>query len=271
MNYEGKSVFQLVEQKEDPQVAINTADIAINTSNIAATAANVATNTGEIATLESNVRAGLSGSYFGTALDFSDLNKTQYQACDIDVQLVAWPLGLGIETPIEDSYPAVLAGTYATSSELFPVTAEGTVVGSFAKIRHQPISTSQKYRYVFDWEGYWGLTRVLDIQRCAWQSRVYIDLYDTLGVKVFTLRGVLTETEIQSTIGVRFPIYVSQKIAYTIDWRLHPTAVYAEMYLTNRARTMFTNVTVFPFQVDSLWNKDGTKRNCFHVEVYKTR
>lgn len=263
MNYEGKSVFQLVEAKEDPQVAINTVNIAAN-------AANIAASTGKIALLQSNVRAGLSGSYFGSYNDTGLLNRLQYSSFPIDAENVAWPNGLGLEEALFNSYPAVLAGTYATSPELYPVSSDSTIFAPFSIIRHQPVDTSQVYRYVFDWEVYYGITRV-DSNPVGLGHRILIKLYDTTGVFLYTLQGKTNEYSLEQPIGTITPFYVTQKIAYSLDWRLYPTAVYADVFLSSFARPLFPITPPLPFKVDALWNKEGTRRNCFHVEVFKSR
>jgi hypothetical protein len=272
MNYEGKSVFQLVEQKEDPQVAVNTAAIAVNTAAIAANTAdidvnqaliaanalNIAANTNSVRILKHNQRAVLS-SYVASS---SELNRIQYSNYTPGVFYTSlFPQGVGVINGT-----TLVVCNYQSSDELYPYA--DTVSLQNDSIRHEPSDQTKVYRMFIDLKTYFRVTRsISDIFPLQLEFRLVIKRYnanDQLqgGGSIST-----TEYALEPPVAGINNYPINLRSSFDINYNTTgPGGLTKYSIITPEIR--FTGSSVLPLQIDTIHSaSDSSKQTDFRVEV----
>ena len=272
MNYEGKSVFQLVEAQVDPQVAVNTAAIAVNSSLIAentsaiaingsliaANAANIATNTNDIRILKHNQRAVLS-SYVASSNELNRIQYNNYTPGDFHIPL--FPQGVGV-----NNGTILIPSNYQTSLELYPYA--DTVALQNDSIRHQPSDQTKVYRMFIDFKSYFRITRAgTDLLPLTLTFRLIIKRYDENdqlqpGGSIST-----TEYTLQAPVAGTNNYPVNLRAAFDVNYNTTgPGGLTKYSIVTPEIK--LTGTILSPIEIDTIHSaSDSLKQTVFKVEV----
>ena len=274
MNYEGKSVFQLVEQKEDPQVAVNTAAIAVNTAAIAvntadidinqaliaANALNIATNTNDIRILKHNQRAVLS-SYVAFNADLNRIQYGNYTPTATAFHIPLFPNGVGV-----NNGTTLVVCNYQSSNELYPFA--DTIAFQNDSIRHEPSDQTKVYRVFVDFQSYFRITRnSSDALPLQLQFRLIIKRYNAND----QLQGggslQTTEYTLEPPVAGVSNYPINLRSSFDINYNTTgPGGLTKYSIVTPEIK--LTGTPLLPIQIDTIHSaSDSLKQTVFQVEV----